>query len=351
MLEKVDLNRKMGKKEYKEWMDDLQPKLSYLQRACKEQKIPVMIVFEGFGAAGKGTLINKIIEPLDPRGFSVYATAVETKEEKMHPFLWRFWTKIPSQGRIAIFDRSWYRRVLVDRFDGVTTKEQLDYAFGEICSFEKQLTDDGMVIIKLFADVSKKEQKKRFDKLLEEKGYEIRHTTEVMTMPMTNFHPYPEESVEYEYYGRNSNLPSSVFYPGHIAVQLRDRITDEWIESLFRLNGTTRPTLRRIVPSMFKAIPKETIVACIEIEGRMVASGLGILDRGHIGLYAIYVDASCRRKHFARAICSSILTEAQKKGATHAYLQVVKGNTAAKNLYTSLGFEDFYTYWFRSKEV
>ena len=87
MLEKVDLNRKMGKKEYKEWMDDLQPKLSYLQRACKEQKIPVMIVFEGFGAAGKGTLINKIIEPLDPRGFSVYDTAVETKEEKMHPFL------------------------------------------------------------------------------------------------------------------------------------------------------------------------------------------------------------------------------------------------------------------------
>ena len=67
-------------------------------------------------------------------------------------------------------------------------------------------------------------------------------------MPMTNFHPYPAESVEYEYYGRNSNLPSSVFYPGHIAVQLRDRITDEWIESLFRLNGTTRPTLRRIVP-------------------------------------------------------------------------------------------------------
>ena len=88
----------------------------------------------------------------------------------MHPFLWRFWTKIPSQGRIAIFDRSWYRRVLVDRFDGITTKEQLDYAFGEICSFEKQLTDDGMVIIKLFADVSKKELKKRFDKLLEDKN-------------------------------------------------------------------------------------------------------------------------------------------------------------------------------------
>lgn len=169
MLEKVDLERKMGKKEYKAWMDELQPKLSYLQRACKEKKIPVMIVFEGFGAAGKGTLINKIIEPLDPRGFTVFSTAVETKEEKMHPFLWRFWTKIPEKGRIAIFDRSWYRRVLVDRFDGVTTTEQLSYAFGEICSFEKQLTDDGMVIIKLFAYISKKEQKKRFDKLLSDK--------------------------------------------------------------------------------------------------------------------------------------------------------------------------------------
>ena len=68
MLEKVDLNRKMGKKEYKEWMDDLQPKLSYLQRACKEQKIPVMIVFEGFGAAVKGTMINKIIEEVTNKG-------------------------------------------------------------------------------------------------------------------------------------------------------------------------------------------------------------------------------------------------------------------------------------------
>ena len=169
MLEKVDLNRKMGKKEYKVLMDELQPKLSYLQRACKEQEMPVMIVFEGLGAAGKGTLINKIIEPLDPRGFTVHATAVETKEERMHPFLWRFWTKVPAKGRISIFDRSWYRRVLVDRFDGETSKEQLAYSFSEICSFEKQLTDDGVTIIKFFAHISKKEQKKRFDHLLADK--------------------------------------------------------------------------------------------------------------------------------------------------------------------------------------
>ena len=188
-----------------------------------------------------------------------------------------------------------------------------------------------------------------FDCLLAEKGYDIRHATEVMTMPMDQFHPYDAVSAEYEYYGRNSGLPSFIEYPDSTIVQLRDRITDDWITSLFRLNGTTNPTLRRIVPSMFKAIPKETIVAFIEIDGRTVASGLGILDRGHIGLYAVYVDASCRHKNFARAICSAILSEAEKKGAKHAYLQVVQGNTAAKHLYETLGYRDFYTYWFRSK--
>ncbi|MCD8022482.1 MAG: GNAT family N-acetyltransferase [Lachnospiraceae bacterium] len=187
-----------------------------------------------------------------------------------------------------------------------------------------------------------------FDQLLAQKGYDVQHTTEVMTMRFDDFHPYQAVSAEYEYYGRNSGLPSFVVYPEDTIVLLQDRITDEWIHSLFRLNGTTNPTLRRIVPSMFKAIPKETIVASIEIDGRMVASGLGILDRGHVGLYAIYVDVSCRHKSFARAICSTILTEARKKGAENAYLQVVQGNTFAKNLYISLGFQDLYTYWFRA---
>lgn len=188
-----------------------------------------------------------------------------------------------------------------------------------------------------------------FDQLLAKKGYEIQHVTETMTMHFDDFHPYEAIGAEYEYYGRNSGLPSFLVYPGNVLVQLQDRITDDWIHSLFRLNGTTNPTLLRVVPSMFKAIPKETIVARIEIDGRMVASGLGILDRDHVGLYAIYVDASCRRKGFARAICSAILSEARKKQAKRAYLQVVEGNTYAKNLYTSLGFQTLFTYWFRVK--
>ena len=86
----------------------------------------------------------------------------------------------------------------------------------------------------------------------------------------------------------------------------------------------------------------------VEIEGRIVASGLGICDRGYIGIYAIYVSPSCRRRHYARAICSTLLAEGIRQGASRAYLQVVQGNIAAKSLYIDLGFYDFYTYWFRS---
>lgn len=188
-----------------------------------------------------------------------------------------------------------------------------------------------------------------FDSQLAERGYSICHTTEVLTMPFTSFMPYPSIGEEYDALGHTTRLPSYVYYPDCIIVQLQDTITDDWINHLFRLNGTTHPVHKKIVPSMFRAIPKETIVATIERDGRMVASGLGILDRDHIGLYAIYVDVNFRRQGFARAICSTILNQAHKKGATHAYLQVVKGNTHARHLYESLGFTYLYTYWFRSK--
>lgn len=189
-----------------------------------------------------------------------------------------------------------------------------------------------------------------FDRLLQDRGYEIRHVTEVLTMKTAQAHLYPALSEEYEFENR-LGLPSFVYYPGDLTVLLQTTITDEWIQGVFHLNGTSDPVLRRIVPSMFKAIPKETIVASVEIDGRMVASGLGIRDRDYVGVYAIYVAPSCRRRHYARAICSTILREAKQRGAKKAYLQVVKGNMAAKSLYLSLGFQDCYTYWFRSKPM
>lgn len=148
---------------------ELGEQLGELQRVCREKKIPVMIAFEGYGAAGKGLQIGNLIQALDPRGFKVYAVKNETEEEWMHPFMWRFWTKIPEKGRIAIFDTSWYRRVMIERFEGKTPEKELEKDFASIRAFEKQLTDDGMVIIKLFLKIDRKEQKKRFEKLLASK--------------------------------------------------------------------------------------------------------------------------------------------------------------------------------------
>ena len=165
MLEKVDLNKKMSKEEYKNIIGELQLKLASLERQVKEYKIPVIIVFEGWGSSGKGTLINKLILPLDPRGFNVYTTNYLSEEEKMKPFLWRFWVKTPEKGRIAIFDKSWYRRTLVERIDNDIKGEELASNFDDIKSFEKTLADDGNVILKFYLHISKKEQQKRFDRL------------------------------------------------------------------------------------------------------------------------------------------------------------------------------------------
>lgn len=116
MLEKVDLDRTMKKQEYEAARRELEIRLGAAQRALKQEKIPVVIVFEGLEAAGKGIQINRLIRSFDPSEFEVYANREPGEEERMRPFLWRFWTKTPEQGRIAIFDRSWYKKVTEERF-------------------------------------------------------------------------------------------------------------------------------------------------------------------------------------------------------------------------------------------
>ena len=189
-----------------------------------------------------------------------------------------------------------------------------------------------------------------FDRYLSSRDYEIRHVTEVMTANLERMNLMMPVLAEYEFENR-LGLPSCIHYENDITVLLSPNVTDEWLNGLFHLNGTTEPTLRRNVPAMYYAIPKKTIVASVEIDGRIVASGLGICDRDYIGIYAIYVSAGCRRRHYARAICSALLSLGREQGASRAYLQVVKGNINAKSLYMSLGFHDFYTYWFRSLDV
>jgi len=165
MLENIKLSRKVGKAEYKKVKDGLSLKLAALQRQAKDLGVPVIIVFEGWDAAGKGTLINELILPLDPRGFRVYSTLAPTEEEALRPFLWRPWIRTPAKGRLAIFDRSWYRRILNDRVDGAVVGKGLQQSYEDIRSFERQLADDGNVIVKFMLHISKGMQRKRFDKL------------------------------------------------------------------------------------------------------------------------------------------------------------------------------------------
>lgn len=165
MLEQVDLSKRIDKAQYDSIVSALEFELGELQRQAKDSRIPIIILFEGWDAAGKGTVINKLLLSLDPRGFNVYSAHPPNEEESLRPFLWRFWKETPECGRITIFDRSWYRRVLVDRVDKTVKKKDWRNAYEEIKSFERQLVDDGYVIIKFFLHISKKVQDRRFRKL------------------------------------------------------------------------------------------------------------------------------------------------------------------------------------------
>ena len=168
MLETVDLKARLDREEYKNLRKQLELRLGSLQREFVTARIPLIIVMEGWDAAGKGTAISSLLEPLDPRGFDVRATSAATQEEALHPPMWRFWRTLPRRGAIAIYDRSWYGQVLVERVDKLVPKRVWQAAYERIRVFERQLTDDGAVIVKFWLHISEKEQRKRFKKLEED---------------------------------------------------------------------------------------------------------------------------------------------------------------------------------------
>jgi polyphosphate kinase 2 (PPK2 family) len=133
-----------------------------LQLHLKESRRSVVILIEGPDAAGKGGAIKRTLERLDPRLIRVYSTQKPTPEEYRHHYLWRFWNKLPAFGEIAVFDRSWYGRVLVERVEGFATEKEWRRAYREINELERSLVDDGAILIKLFLQVSKAEQLRRF---------------------------------------------------------------------------------------------------------------------------------------------------------------------------------------------
>jgi len=165
MLEMVDLARSIDRASYEKAFREVRDRLQRLQRDLYEARRPLVIVLEGWDAAGKGDAIEKLVGRLDPRGYKVHAIHEPTPEEAMRPFLWRFWTRLPGRGEIAIFDRSWYHRVLVDRVEGDAARWAWQQAYSEINAFERMLSDDGALVVKFWLHISAEEQKRRFKKL------------------------------------------------------------------------------------------------------------------------------------------------------------------------------------------
>ncbi len=161
-LAQVDLSQSLCPQDYKQKLAQQQARLGHLQRKIYQQQIPVLAIFEGWDAAGKGGAIKRLTDILDPRSYEVHAFAAPTDEQKSHHYLWRFWRQLPPAGKIGIFDRSWYGRVLVERVEGFATEEEWRRAYREINEFEEQLTCAGYVLLKFWLHIDPQTQLQRF---------------------------------------------------------------------------------------------------------------------------------------------------------------------------------------------
>lgn len=175
--------------DYKDMTRQLQQNLSGLQLKLREKKLPVIIVFEGWGASGKGSLIADTIKMLDPRFFKVCSTLPASEQEKRYPLMKRFWEMIPERGKILIMDRSWYQELAIAKLEEGISGDEYDRRVEAVNTFERQLTDDGYLIIKLFLHISRREQKRRFLKLKEDNATKWR-VTDTDKMRNKNYDTY-----------------------------------------------------------------------------------------------------------------------------------------------------------------
>lgn len=162
VLSALDLGQSLGPREYKATLSRLQGRLSVLARDPRLRSRGVVLAFEGADAAGKGGAIRRITAALDARQFQVIPVAAPTEEEQAQPYLWRFWRHLPRHNHLAIFDRTWYGRVLVERVEGFCTPAEWQRAYGEINDFEHELVEAGTIVIKFWLQISQEEQLKRF---------------------------------------------------------------------------------------------------------------------------------------------------------------------------------------------
>jgi AMP-polyphosphate phosphotransferase len=162
ILDALDTTRALPKRGFEKRLLQQQGRLHLLQRQAQMERRSIVLVFEGWDAAGKGGAIRRVTSALDPRAYRVVSMAAPTDEERAHHYLWRFWRHLSRAGRVTIFDRSWYGRVLVERVESLASEPEWNRAYAEIEEFEEQLTDFGIILVKCWLHITKDEQEKRF---------------------------------------------------------------------------------------------------------------------------------------------------------------------------------------------
>lgn len=165
MLETIDLSKSLTREEYQTQLVDYQLQLRQLAYQLYVQKRSLVMVYEGWDAAGKGGNIKRVTEKLDPRGYVVYSIAAPAGDDRTHHYMWRFWRRLvpPDEKQVIIFDRSWYGRVMVERVEGFCKEAEWQRAYREINEFERLLADCGTILVKFWIHISKNEQLRRFE--------------------------------------------------------------------------------------------------------------------------------------------------------------------------------------------
>lgn len=163
VLGRMDLSQKVGERRYERELLQWQGELNRLSRSKAFEKRAVVVAFEGMDAAGKGGAIRRVTRALDARQYQVVPVSAPNEEERAYPYLWRFWRHLPRRGRMTIYDRSWYGRVLVERVEGYCSETDWMRAYGEINEFEEELVDGGAIVTKYWLQVSPEEQLRRFE--------------------------------------------------------------------------------------------------------------------------------------------------------------------------------------------
>jgi polyphosphate kinase 2 (PPK2 family) len=173
VLDGLNLGQKLSKEEYERELEKWQGRLNLAMRKSRfKKRHAIVVVFEGNDAAGKGGSIRRVTAALDARHFSIVPIAAPTEEERVRPYLWRFYRYVPRRGRMTIFDRSWYGRVLVERVEGLCREDEWMRAYSEINDFEAQLVEGDVIVVKLWLAISQEEQLARFK---EREGTEFKH--------------------------------------------------------------------------------------------------------------------------------------------------------------------------------